>query len=88
VRVASHQIEVISTHRKIGHFAAIIRHRDFNEGDLVLRLRQDKWGRHKLSPPWAGPYVVVKVLKPDTYKMANEDGEDLTNAWKLRRFYP
>jgi hypothetical protein len=62
-----------------------IRRRDFSEGDLVLRLR------HKLSPPWEGPYVVVKVLKPSTYKLANEDGEELTNAWniqQLRRFYP
>jgi transposase InsO family protein len=68
-----------------------IRPRDFDEGGLVLRLRQDNRGRHKLSPPWEGPYVVVKVLKPDTYKLANEDGEELTNAWniqQLRRFYP
>jgi protein-tyrosine-phosphatase len=68
-----------------------IRRRDFNEGDLVLRLCQDNRGRHKVSPPWVGPYVVVKVLKPDTYKLANEDGEELTNAWniqQLHRFYP
>jgi hypothetical protein len=68
-----------------------IRRRDFSEGDLVLRLRQDNRGRHKLSPPWEGPYVVVKVLKPGTYKLANEDGEELTNAWNIqqrRRFYP
>jgi hypothetical protein len=57
-----------------------VRRRDFSEGDLVLRLSQDNRGRHKLSPPWEGPYVVVKVLKPDTYKLANEDGEELTNA--------
>jgi hypothetical protein len=34
---------------------------------------------------------VVKVLNPGTYKLANEDGEVLTNAWniqQLRRFYP
>jgi hypothetical protein len=65
--------------------------RDFNEGDLVLRLHQGNRGRHKLSPPWEGPYVVVKVLKPDTYKLADEDGEEHTNAWniqQLRRFYP
>jgi hypothetical protein len=34
---------------------------------------------------------VVKVLKPDTYKLADEDGEELTNAWniqQLRHFYP
>jgi transposase InsO family protein len=68
-----------------------IRRRDFNEGDLVLRLRQDNRGHHKLSPPWEGPYVVVKVLKPGTYKLANEDGEELTNAWNIQqlcRFYP
>jgi hypothetical protein len=68
-----------------------IRCGDFNEGDLVLRLRQDNRGRHKLSPPWEGPYIVVKVLKPDTYKLANEGSEELTNAWniqQLRRFYP
>jgi hypothetical protein len=68
-----------------------IRRRDFNEGDLVLRLRQDNRGHHKLPPPWEGPYVMVKVLKPDTYKLAKEDGEELTNTWNiehLRRFYP
>jgi hypothetical protein len=68
-----------------------IRHRVFDEGDLVLRLRQDNRGCHKLSPPWEGPYVVVKALKPDTYKLANEDGEELINAWNIQqlcRFYP
>jgi hypothetical protein len=50
-----------------------IRRRDLDEGDLVLMLRQDNRGRHKLSPLWEGPYVVVKVLKPGTYKLANED---------------
>jgi hypothetical protein len=57
-----------------------VRCRDFNERDFVLRLRQDNRGRHKLSPPWQEPYVVVKVLKPGTYKLANEDDEELTNA--------
>jgi transposase InsO family protein len=69
----------------------MIRHQDFDEGDLVLRLRQDNRGRHKLLPPWEGPYVVVKVLKPGTYKLANKDGEELTNSWnieQLHRFYP
>jgi hypothetical protein len=62
-----------------------IRHRYFDEGDLVLRLRKDNRGRHKLSPPWEGPYVIVKMLKPSTYKLANEDGEELTNAWNIQR---
>ena len=68
-----------------------VRRRDFNKGDLVLRLRQDNRGRHKLSPPWEGPYIVAEILKPGTYKLANEKGEVFTNAWniqQLRRFYP
>jgi hypothetical protein len=62
-----------------------IRRYDFNEGDLLLRPRQDNRDRHKLSPPWEGPYVVVKVLKLSTYKLANEDGEELTNAWNIQQ---
>jgi hypothetical protein len=68
-----------------------VRRRDLNKGDLVLRLRQDNRGRHKLSPPWEGPYIVAEVLKPGTYKLANENGKVFTNAWniqQLRRFYP
>src|SRR6185503_12286721 len=68
-----------------------VRRRDLNKGDLVLRLRQDNRGRHKLSPPWEGPYIVAEVLKPGTYKLANENSKILTNAWniqQLHRFYP
>jgi hypothetical protein len=61
-----------------------IRRRDFDEGDLFISLCQDNRGRHKLSPPWEGPYIVIKVLKPGTYKLANEDGEELTNAWNIQ----
>jgi hypothetical protein len=34
------------------------------------------------DPIWL--YVVVEVLKPDTYKLANEKGELLTNAWNIQ----
>ena len=68
-----------------------VRKRDFKVGDLVLRRRQDSKGRHKLTPPWEGPFIVVEVLKPGTYKLAKEDGSTLTNAWnieQLHRFFP
>jgi transposase InsO family protein len=68
-----------------------IRPRDFQVGDLVLRLRQDARGRHKLTPPWEGPFIIAKILKPGTYKLANDQGEVYNNAWniqQLRRFYP
>ena len=63
----------------------------FNVGDLVLRLVQSNKNRHKLSPPWEGPYVVVEVLRPGTYKLKTINGEVFVNAWnieQLRRFYP
>ena len=70
-----------------------VRRRDLNKGDLVLRLRQDNRGRHRLSHPWKGPYIIAEVfmLKPGTYKLANENGKVFTNTWniqQLRRFYP
>ena len=68
-----------------------VRGRSFNDGDLILCLVQSNKHRHKLSPPWKGPYVVVEVLRPGTYKLKTINGEVFTNAWnieQLRRFYP
>jgi hypothetical protein len=68
-----------------------IRSRDLQVGNLVLRLRQDARGRHKLTPPWEGPFIIAKILKPGTYKLANSQGEVYSNAWNIRqvrRFYP
>jgi hypothetical protein len=60
-----------------------VRRWDLNVGDLVLRLSQNNKGRHKLTPPWEGPYIVVEVLKPGTYKLSNEKGKIFTNAWNI-----
>jgi hypothetical protein len=68
-----------------------VRSRDLQVGDLVLRLRQDARGRHKLTPPGEGPFIIAKILKPGTYKLANSQGEVYSNAWnirQLRHFYP
>jgi hypothetical protein len=63
----------------------------FQVGDLVLWLRQDARGRHKLTPPWEGLFIIAKILKPGTYKLANDQGEVYSNAWNIEqlcRFYP
>jgi hypothetical protein len=68
-----------------------VRRRDLHIGDLVLWRSQSNKGRHKLTPPWEGPYIIAEVLKPGTYKLSNKKGEIFTNAWnieQLRRFYP
>jgi hypothetical protein len=38
--------------------------RAFQVGDLVLRRVQTKKCKHTLSPPWEGPYLVAKVIRP------------------------
>jgi hypothetical protein len=73
------------------YHARTVRPRGFQVGDLVLRLWQDARGRHKLTPPWEGLFIIAKILKPGTYKLANDQGEVYSNAWniqQLRRFYP
>jgi hypothetical protein len=57
--------------------------RAFSVGDLVLHLRQDSRGCHKLTPPWKGPFIIAEVLRPSTYKLATTDGEVFTNAWNI-----
>jgi hypothetical protein len=73
------------------YHARSVRPRGFQVGDLVLQLRQDARGHHKLTPPWEGSFIIVEILKPGTYKLANDQGEVYSNAWniqQLRRFYP
>jgi transposase InsO family protein len=40
--------------------------REFHVGNLVLRRVQGSKDRHKLSPPWEGPYIINDVLRPGT----------------------
>jgi hypothetical protein len=47
-----------------------VRRQDLNVGDLVLWRSQNNKGRHKLTPPWEGPY---------------EKGEIFTNAWNIEQ---
>jgi hypothetical protein len=68
------------------YHARSVRPRGFQVADLVLRLRQDARGRHKLTPPWEGPFIIAKILKPGTYKLANDQGEVYSNARPLRCF--
>jgi hypothetical protein len=74
--------------------------RVFHEGDLVLRLVQRSKGRHKLSPPWEGPFIVSRAMHNDSYYLVDaqeprEDGldrpgQETKRPWNvalLRPFY-
>jgi hypothetical protein len=74
--------------------------RRFQEGDLVLRLKQGTEGRHKLTPPWEGPFIVSRALHNDAYYLidaqepkknkVDRSGEETKRPWNialLRPFY-
>ena len=44
-----------------------VKTRSFQEGDLVLRLVQSQVGKHKLSPPWEGPFIISRKLQNGSY---------------------
>jgi hypothetical protein len=56
--------------------------------DLVGPLQKAPGG---YTHPWEGLFVIAKVLKPGTNKLADSQGEVYTNTWniqQLHRFYP
>jgi hypothetical protein len=48
--------------------------RAFGVGDLVVRRIQSGEGRHKLSPPWEGPFIVMEVARSGSYQLTQMDG--------------
>ena len=65
--------------------------RTLQVGDLVLRRVMTTKDKHKLSPPWEGPYNIAEVIRPGTYKLKHSDGNILTISWnieQLRRLFP
>ena len=75
-----------------------VKTRTFQEGDLVLWLKQDQTDMHKLSPPWEGPFVVSKNLHNGSYdiidvrehKDSRKSEEETKRPWNialLRLYY-
>jgi hypothetical protein len=72
--------------------------RRFQEGDLVLRLRQGTVGQHKLTPPWEGPFIVSKALHNDAYYLidaqapkknqVDRSGEETRQPWNIALLHP
>lgn len=67
-----------------------VKSKQLAKGDLMLRnahltgIEQD---RGKLSPNWAGPYVIKEIIKEGTYI---RQGKTLPRTWHancLKKFY-
>jgi len=81
------------------YHARRIRTRTFQEGDLVLRLKQDHKGMHKLSSPWEGPYIISKKLNNGSYYLLDvreessdrhdfEDRLEAPRPWNVAQLRP
>ena len=46
-----------------------VKSRAFQEGDLVLRVDQQK--PNKLAPTWEGPFIITKVFHNGAYHLYN-----------------
>jgi hypothetical protein len=46
-----------------------VRELSFTAGDLVLRRIQTTKGMHKISAPWEGPFIILEVVSPSTYRL-------------------
>jgi hypothetical protein len=72
--------------------------RRLQEGDLVLWLRQGTEGRHKLTPPWEGPFIVSRALHNDAYYLidaqapkkdkVDRSGEETKRQWNIALLHP
>jgi hypothetical protein len=52
----------------------------FQVGDFVLQKIQMTKDRHKLSPICEGPFEVVEMTRPDSYRVQQEDGSEVPNS--------
>jgi hypothetical protein len=58
--------------------------------DFILWKVQTTKDWHKLFLTWVGPFEVVEVTRPSSYRLQREDGSEVLNSWnddQLRPFY-
>jgi hypothetical protein len=64
--------------------------RELNIGDLVLKKDIHTKDKHKFSPPWEGPFIIVDIAAPVAYVLVEFDDGMLSNTWnadQLHKYY-
>ena len=80
VRATAEQRLMLYQNLMAKYYNSIVRRRDFQVGDLVLRkvmgvARDPSQG--KLGPNWEGPYRITSWQRKDTYHLETLDGRRL-----------
>jgi hypothetical protein len=55
--------------------------RELNIGDLVLKKDIRTKNKHKFSIPWEGPFIIVDVMAPGAYVLAEVHSRMLPSTW-------
>ncbi|XP_064953720.1 uncharacterized protein LOC135635929 [Musa acuminata AAA Group] len=64
-----------------------VRPRSIKIEDLVLRkieVSHPTQVRGKLAPKWEGPYRVIEVSRPGTFRLATMDGDPVPRTWNIQ----
>ncbi|XP_016647073.1 PREDICTED: uncharacterized protein LOC107880313 [Prunus mume] len=69
-----------------------VKHRSFKVGDWVLRkvsLATRNPTEGTLGPFWEGPYEIVSICRPGTFRLRGSDGRTLGHPWNVEhlKFY-
>ncbi|GFT35921.1 retrotransposable element Tf2 protein type 1 [Trichonephila clavipes] len=86
-----HNVEYIKT--KIATINGEIEEADFKVGDLVMYEEFQYPNTRKLSPPYSGPYTVLRkcsdvLFEIDRPNALNKTDTELVHSVRLRHFYP
>jgi hypothetical protein len=57
--------------------------RELNIGDLVLKKDICTKDKHTFSSPWEGPFIIVDIVAPGAYMLAEVNGSMLPNTWNV-----
>jgi hypothetical protein len=61
--------------------------RELNIRGLVLRKDICTKNKHKFSTPWEGPFIIVDVVAPGAYVLAEVDDGMLPNIWNIDQLH-
>ncbi|XP_074378641.1 uncharacterized protein LOC141720188 [Apium graveolens] len=89
---AAHQRNIKYSLQAAQHYDSGIKKRSFGVGDLVLRelVTSMPTRQGNLQPKWEGPYKLMEIVHPGTYKLEILASETIKNTWhasRLRKFY-
>jgi hypothetical protein len=67
-----------------------VRLKNIRLGHLILRRVANLDTVGKLQLKWEGPFLVVSLSRPGSYRLKDMDGNDIPRSWnadELRRYY-